>query len=860
MIADKKLTFKGEELMKKGLIKGTAILLVAGQVITTALPLAASAEEVLDENIQVTADKEATANDGIQVSEGSTSEKETSAEDNKATATESNEKSQAIKNEEATEEDENNASSRSASLYYAASFDGARNIGKTSLNGNYLNLHTAAWTAFSDSLATERIRMHNEITLDPAFYEFFDSDDWYDYLVYDGTEGSDSPQMSSISRTTTIDEGWLLWNRERYSTQNVNYYIIESGQLKEVKHNTQKHYTYLNSWKDKEYDDAIVYNKDNKTLIYRTANYDGTFSALWNTLDLRFDIQKWQQDTGKQIEKKNKYKFLVKGYETKKDRLSSSLLSGGSLLPIKSKTISWDNRPGANEGDMIQTTLNDLTTTSTKATGTAEPNADIEIKVGDKVIGSGKVDSNGNFSIDIPTQEVGTVVEAVATLGDQSSSDTTIVTEEVVNLEKPTIDDYIVNDGFVTGTAPEGATEIWIYDSADTSGNPINKVPVNEDGTYSAYVNNSDKMHNVGNVFTVVAKAGSSESSENSVVLPRKLGAPTINPYLVNAGYVKGTAPKGATTITVYDHEGKKIREVPVNEDGTYSVYVNDNELMHTVGNYFTVEASDGHGGKGSNRDTVRERKNLAKPTIDPYYVGTGTVTGTAVGAQYVTAYDKDNQFIKQVPVKADGTYAIYVNDNKNMNVIGNAFKVVAKDENWTTSEATSTVLGEEVVLKPLDYTIGEGLVTGSYEGTGVTKIELIVDGQRRNGQVNTADKTFEIWAQDIVTSVDQDVYVLTTVGGIEYKQKVNVIQKSTITAKDFVATANEGCVIGSFDGGIQKVVLFVDGKETRNGQVDLQNGTFKVYAADYTGRKLEVSGQTSNGKELARATVKETK
>ncbi|MHC5529833.1 Ig-like domain-containing protein [Priestia megaterium] len=58
-------------------------------------------------------------------------------------------------------------------------------------------------------------------------------------------------------------------------------------------------------------------------------------------------------------------------------------------------------------------TVNTLTEKSTAVTGTGEKNASIYIKVGGKIIASGKIDGNGKFSVKIPAQKAGTEVTAV---------------------------------------------------------------------------------------------------------------------------------------------------------------------------------------------------------------------------------------------------------------------------------------------------------------------------------------------------------------------------------------------------------------------------------------------------------------
>ncbi|WP_255377907.1 Ig-like domain-containing protein, partial [Listeria sp. ILCC806] len=73
------------------------------------------------------------------------------------------------------------------------------------------------------------------------------------------------------------------------------------------------------------------------------------------------------------------------------------------------------------QGNLAPTTIDNLTTDSVKAEGTAEPNADMTIKVGQTTIATGKADASGHYSITIPKQTVGTVVESTATKNGKTS-------------------------------------------------------------------------------------------------------------------------------------------------------------------------------------------------------------------------------------------------------------------------------------------------------------------------------------------------------------------------------------------------------------------------------------------------------
>ncbi|MCP1450441.1 Ig-like domain-containing protein [Priestia megaterium] len=71
--------------------------------------------------------------------------------------------------------------------------------------------------------------------------------------------------------------------------------------------------------------------------------------------------------------------------------------------------------------------VNNLTSKSTHVIGTTEANATIEVKVGTKLIGSGKANSKGSFDVRIPKQKAGTKVDVFAKDADKNQSKTTKV-------------------------------------------------------------------------------------------------------------------------------------------------------------------------------------------------------------------------------------------------------------------------------------------------------------------------------------------------------------------------------------------------------------------------------------------------
>lgn len=89
--------------------------------------------------------------------------------------------------------------------------------------------------------------------------------------------------------------------------------------------------------------------------------------------------------------------------------------------------------------EIAPTTIDKLTTESTQVSGTAEPEAILEIKADGKVIASGTVNKNGEYKLAIPNQKEGTKVVAVARSGGLSAEASTIVQAVGPRIELPDV-------------------------------------------------------------------------------------------------------------------------------------------------------------------------------------------------------------------------------------------------------------------------------------------------------------------------------------------------------------------------------------------------------------------------------------
>ncbi|EUJ42259.1 pectate lyase-like adhesive domain-containing protein, partial [Listeria rocourtiae] len=144
--------------------------------------------------------------------------------------------------------------------------------------------------------------------------------------------------------------------------------------------------------------------------------------------------------------------FTLSGYL--KSVSQTKLVSNNALFNSRYNTGATGKIVGGSFSSKAigQTTINKLDTDSTLATGTAEPKADVVIKVGSTIIGQGKAGDDGKYSITIPKQAVGANVTATATWNSQTSSATTVVQKGTADQDAArTAVDALFTDATKTG-------------------------------------------------------------------------------------------------------------------------------------------------------------------------------------------------------------------------------------------------------------------------------------------------------------------------------------------------------------------------------------------------------------------------
>ncbi|MBC2675184.1 beta strand repeat-containing protein [Listeria booriae] len=518
---------------------------------------------------------------------------------------------------------------------------------------------------------------------------------------------------------------------------------------------------------------------------------------------------------------------------------------GGKTSDAASTTVT--------QGTVANPTINAVTSNDTTVTGSGITGATVTVSVGGQDY-SGTV-TNGAYSITIPKQAAGTEIKAKQSLnGKTSGSVSTIVTQGT--LAAPTINDYTVGDGYVTGSAPAGATKVALY-----VGNQLIRYAAVTDGKYRVYAGDNAAMGVAGTPFQVagVDTAGTIGAKANSTVKPSAtVAAPTINDFYARDAYAKGTAT-GASKVTLYVNN-IAVRTATVAADGSYSIYTGDQASLATAGNTFQVQATNA-AGKTSTKTTATVKEKLAAPTINDFYAGDAYAKGIAAGASKVTLY-VNNVAVRTAAVAADGSYSIYTGDQASLTTAGNTFQIQSTSAAGTAStKTTATVKAKATVVAPTinDFYAGDAYAKGT--ATGASKVTLYVNNVAVRTAAVAANGTYTIYTGDqasLGTAGNTFQIQSTTASGATSTKTTGTVKAriGAPTIADYYTT--DVYAKGTAPTGATKVALYVQNVLVRYAPVT--DGKYTIYTGDKSylttaGNTFQVAAVDANGNIGTKAT-----
>ena len=378
-------------------------------------------------------------------------------------------------------------------------------------------------------------------------------------------------------------------------------------------------------------------------------------------------------------------------------------LKGGEALPVTS-TDGAGNQSGAATTTVTDTTaptvptINPVTSEDKTITGHAEPGSTVTVTFPDGNTATGTTDADGNYVINIPTDEdLKGGEELPVTSTDKAGNKSDVATTEVTDTTAPsvpTVNPVTSDDTQITGKAEPGSTVTVTFPdgttatgTADQDGNYVIDIPSNEDlkGGETLPVTSTDKDGN------------QSEPAKTVVTDTTAPSVPTINPVTSEDTQITGKAEPGST-VTVTFPDGTTATG-KTDENGNYVIDIPSNEDLKG-GETLPVTATDKDGNTSEPATTVVTDTTAPEaPTVNPVHKGDKTITGKAEPGSTVTITFPDGTTATG-KTDENGNYVIDIPAGENLKG-GDHIGVTATDANGNTSPSTDgTVIDDG---KPVD-------------------------------------------------------------------------------------------------------------------------------------------------------------
>ncbi|MCF7593591.1 Ig-like domain-containing protein [Staphylococcus warneri] len=536
-------------------------------------------------------------------------------------------------------------------------------------------------------------------------------------------------------------------------------------------------------------------------------------------------------------------------------------LKGGEALPVTS-TDGAGNQSGAATTTVTDTTaptvptINPVTSEDTTITGHAEPGSTVTVTFPDGNTATGTTDADGNYVINIPTDEdLKGGEELPVTSTDKAGNKSDVATTEVTDTtapEAPTVNPVTSEDTTITGKAepnstvtvtfPDGTTATG---NTDADGNYVIDIPANEDlkGGETLPVTSTDKAGNTSQPASTVV----TDTTAPTV--------PSVNPVSSEDKTVTGKAEPGST-VTVTFPDGTTASGT-TDADGNYTIDIPANEDLKG-GETLPVTATDKDGNKSEEATTTVSDKTAPEaPTVNPVTSDDTQITGKAEPNSTVTVTFPDGHTASGT-TDADGNYVINIPSSEDLKG-GETLPVTATDKAGNTSEQASTVVTDTTaptVPSVNPVTSDDKTITGKAE-PGSTVTVTFPDGTTATGTTDAdGNYTIDIPANEDLKGGETLPVTATDKDGNKSEPATTVVTDTTAPTVPSVnpVTSDDTQITGKAEPGSTVTVTFPDGN-TATGTTDadgnyvinipsgedLKGGeTLPVTATDKDGNKSE--------------------
>ncbi|MDP4499204.1 Ig-like domain-containing protein [Enterococcus faecalis] len=377
-----------------------------------------------------------------------------------------------------------------------------------------------------------------------------------------------------------------------------------------------------------------------------------------------------------------------------------------------------------------------------QVTGTADPNATIEIRDADgNVIATGTADGTGSFAVNLPagTANANETLTALAKDPDgNTSTPTTFQTPADEVVAPPSVDKVTGNttQGYqVTGTAELGTT----IEVRATDGTVLGTAITGPTGQYTVTL--ASGKETAKQTVNVVAKNDTGlESQPTTAMTPADVTTPTIGDITGDSttGYeITGTADPN-TTIEVRNPDGTIIGTTTTDDQGNFTVDLPAGAA--NPGDTLTVVGKDGDGNESQPTEvTVPEDATVAAPTVTNVTGTTATgyqVTGTAEPNVTIEIHNEAGLVI--ATGTTDGAGAFTITLPTGTATANEALTAIAKDAAGKESNPTAFKTPADPDAPVATPTVDKitGSTTKGYQVVGAAEVGTTVEVRDADGTV----------------------------------------------------------------------------------------------------------------------------
>ncbi|PWI83785.1 cell surface protein [Enterococcus faecalis] len=377
-----------------------------------------------------------------------------------------------------------------------------------------------------------------------------------------------------------------------------------------------------------------------------------------------------------------------------------------------------------------------------QVTGTADPNATIEIRDADgNVIATGTADGTGSFAVNLPAGTANANETLTALAKDpagNTSTPTTFQTPADEVVAPPSVDKVTGNttQGYqVIGTAELGTT----IEVRATDGTVLGTATTGPTGQYTVTL--ASGKATAKQTVNVVAKNDTGlESQPTTAMTPADVTTPTIGDITGDSttGYeITGTADPN-TTIEVRNPDGTIIGTTTTDDQGNFTVDLPAGAA--NPGDTLTVVGKDGDGNESQPTEvTVPEDATVAAPTVT-------TVTGTTATGYQVTGTAEPNVTIEIhneaglviATGTTDGAGAFTITLPTGTATANEALTAIAKDAAGKESNPTAFKTPADPDAPVATPTVDKitGSTTNGYQVVGAAEVGTTVEVRDADGTV----------------------------------------------------------------------------------------------------------------------------